>query len=198
MVREIALGFSYADYVLDALAQVPRHLFVDKSLEHFAYEDKPLSIAAGQTISQPSTVALQTHLLGCKMGDKILEIGTGCGYQTAVLAQLGASVYSVERQRELYLQAQRNLAKAGYYKPILVHGDGFSGLPSFAKYKGIIVTCGAEDIPIALLNQLDVGGRLVIPVNNKMNVVTKLSELDFERSVLNECSFVPMLEGVVK
>lgn len=198
MVRELNANFTYSNNVLHAMATVPRHLFIDKSFEHVAYDDKPLSIAAGQTISQPSTVAMQTSLLDCKPGDKVLEIGTGCGYQTAILAQMGFSVYSVERHWELYITAQKNLAKAEYYKPILVHGDGFNGLPDFAKYKGILVTCGADDIPLELLMQLEIGGKLVIPICNRMTVVTKLSETDFEKSVLGSCSFVPMLKGVIK
>ena len=123
LVRTLTQNLSLDNRVLEAIAQVRRHLFIDKSMDHIAYEDKPLSIGAGQTISQPSTVAIQTSLLNCKIGDKVLEVGTGCGYQTAILAQLGYRVYSIERQRELYLIAQKNLAKTGYMKPILVHGD---------------------------------------------------------------------------
>ncbi|MEG0519013.1 MAG: protein-L-isoaspartate(D-aspartate) O-methyltransferase [Bacteroidales bacterium] len=203
LVKEISGKFAYDNQVLMAMSVVPRHLFVDIGLDHLAYEDKPLPIAAKQTISQPSTVAMQTHLLGIKRGDKVLEIGTGCGYQTAILAHMGARVYSIERQRELYIAAQKNLAKTEYDKPILFFGDGYAGLPQFAPFKAIIVTCGAPDIPQDLLMQLEIGGRMVIPLGEQENgqqlaVITRKSELEFDKQMAGRCSFVPMLQGVVK
>lgn len=201
MVEALREKFTYNPDVLDALNSVPRHLFIEAGMEHLAYEDKPLPIAAKQTISQPSTVALQTHLSGVKIGEKVLEIGTGCGYQSAVLAHLGARVYSIERQRELYIISQKNLAKAGYEKPLVFFGDGHNGLPQFAPFKVILVTCGAEQIPQQLLMQLDIGGRMVIPIGpadgeQTLTLIERVSEREFNKSTHGKCSFVPMLEGV--
>lgn len=203
MAKELAAKFSYDNEVVRALSVVPRHLFIDVGLEHLAYEDKPLPIAAKQTISQPSTVAIQTHLLGVKKWDKILEVGTGCGYQTAILAEMGGRVYSIERQRELYLAAQRNLARTGYDKPLLFLGDGYAGLPQFAPFKGIIVTCGAPEIPKDLLLQLEIGGKMIIPLGTQqegqdLSVIIRKSEFEFDKTTHGKCSFVPMLGGVCK
>ncbi|MBQ7772517.1 MAG: protein-L-isoaspartate(D-aspartate) O-methyltransferase [Bacteroidales bacterium] len=203
MVQQLQQKFQYGREVLEAMNAVPRHLFIEKGMEHLAYEDKPLPIAAGQTISQPSTVALQTHLSGIKKWDKVLEIGTGCGYQTAVLAQLGARVYSIERQRELYLAAQKNLARMGYDKPLLFFGDGYKGLPQFAPFKAIIVTCGAQQLPQELLLQLEIGGRMVIPIGEEkqqqtLAVIERIGENEFNKTTHGKCSFVPMLEGTNK
>ncbi|MDY0239951.1 MAG: protein-L-isoaspartate O-methyltransferase, partial [Bacteroidales bacterium] len=129
LIKELAEKYNFNPEVLQAMEHVPRHLFVDKGLGHLAYKDKPLPIAARQTISQPYTVAMQTHLLDCRKQDKVLEIGTGCGYQAAVLMAMGFRVYSVERIRELYLQAQKNLANTGFDPNALFYGDGFAGLP---------------------------------------------------------------------
>lgn len=199
MIRELSAKYPYGKEVLDAMGTVPRHLFVDGGLDHLAYEDRPLPIGAKQTISQPSTVAMQSHLLGAGPEDKVLEVGTGCGYQTAVLAQLGARVFSIERQGELYLRAKQNLARIGCEGPRLFLGDGYAGLPEFAPFKGIVVTCGAPEIPRELLLQLEIGGRMVIPVGSgqqQMLVITRVSEREFRRDCRGECSFVPMLEGV--
>lgn len=203
MVQQLQQKFQYGREVLEAMNAVPRHLFIEKGMEHLAYEDKPLPIAAGQTISQPSTVALQTHLSGVQKWDKVLEIGTGCGYQTAVLAQLGARIYSIERQRKLYLSAQKNLARMGYDKPLLFFGDGYKGLPQFAPFKAIIVTCGAPQIPRELLLQLEVGGRMVIPIGDAgeqqtLAVIERIGEKEFNKTTHGKCSFVPMLEGTNK
>ncbi len=203
MVQQLQQKFQYGREVLEAMNAVPRHLFIEKGMEHLAYEDKPLPIAAGQTISQPSTVALQTHLSGVQKWDKVLEIGTGCGYQTAVLAQLGARVYSIERQRELYLAAQKNLARMGYDKPLLFFGDGYKGLPQFAPFKAIIVTCGAPQLPQELLLQLEIGGRMVIPIGEEgqqqtLAVIERIGEKEFNKTTHGKCSFVPMLEGTNK
>lgn len=203
MVQQLQQKFQYGREVLEAMNAVPRHLFIEKGMEHLAYEDKPLPIAAGQTISQPSTVALQTHLSGVQKWDKVLEIGTGCGYQTAVLAQLGARVYSIERQRELYLAAQKNLARMGYDKPLLFFGDGYKGLPQFAPFKAIIVTCGAPQLPQELLLQLEIGSRMVIPIGEEgqqqtLAVIERIGEKEFNKTTHGKCSFVPMLEGTNK
>ncbi len=200
MVQQLQQKFPYNDEVLRALDVVPRHLFLEKGMEHIAYDDKPLPIAAGQTISQPSTVALQVHLSGIKKWEKVLEIGTGCGYQAAVLAQLGARVYSVERQKELYMAAQKNLAKTGYDRPLLFFGDGYNGLPQFAPFKAIIVACGAPQIPQELLLQLEIGGKMVIPIgvdehSQVLTVIERIAEKEFNKTSYGKCSFVPMLKG---
>lgn len=201
LVKELSGKYPYSEEVLKAIGTVPRHIFVDAGLDHMAYQDLPLPIAARQTISQPSTVALQTHLLGIKKWDKVLEVGTGCGYQTAVLAMMGARVYSIERQKELYLAAQKNLARMECLAPLLFLGDGYAGLPGFAPFRGIVVTCGAPEIPRQLLLQLEIGGKMVVPVGNgkqEMFVITRKSEWKFDSVSHGECSFVPMLEGVNK
>ncbi len=203
LVKELREKEIYNEKVLDAISIVPRHIFVEPGLTHLAYYDQPLPIATGQTISQPSTVALQSHLLGDIKGKKVLEIGTGCGYQTAVLAQMGAKISSIERQKELCKIANANIKKIGYTNVTLYWGDGYKGIPANAPFDAILVTCGAEEIPQALLMQLAVGGNMVIPVgeNNKeqqMLVITRKSENEFSRTVAGKCSFVPMLEGVVK
>lgn len=184
--------------VLDAIRKVPRHLFMDSSFEEHAYEDKPFPIAADQTISQPYTVAFQTELLQVQKGDKVLEIGTGSGYQTAVLLELGAVVYSIERQQELYKKTSLFLPKLGYIPKKLIFGDGYKGYPEAAPYDGIIVTAGAPYVPKALLHQLKVGGRLVIPVGKtlqKMTLFIRKSEKEFEKKELGDFRFVPLLEN---
>lgn len=199
-LQQLQQKFPYDAQVLEAMNVVPRHLFLEKGMEHLAYEDNPLPIAAGQTISQPSTVALQLTLSGIRRGGKILEIGTGCGYQSAVLVQMGARVYSVERQRELYLAARRKLARTGYDNAIQFWGDGYKGLPQFAPFKAIVVACCAQEIPRELLLQLEIGGKLVIPIEEKgiqvMAVIERISENEFNRTTHGRCSFVPMLEGI--
>ena len=155
--------------VLDAIAKIPRHLFIDSSFENFAYQDKAFPIGADQTISQPYTVAFQTELLQVEKEHKILEIGTGSGYQTAVLCLLGAKVYSVERQNELFKKTKNLLSKLtiNVIPKLLSFGDGYKGLPDYAPFDSIIVTAGAPVIPQALMSQLKIGGRLVIPVGKK-------------------------------
>lgn len=150
--------------VLAAIAKVPRHLFIDDSaFLDLAYADQAFPIGCGQTISQPYTVAFQSQLLAIGAGEKVLEIGTGCGYQTAVLCELGAKVFSIERQRPLHLEARKRLAGMGY-RATLVYGDGYKGLPMHAPFDRIIVTCGAPDLPQDLLGQLKMGGHMVIPI----------------------------------
>lgn len=186
--------------VLDAIGKVPRHLFMDSGFIQFAYRDQAFPIGAGQTISQPYTVAFQSQLLQVKDRDKILEVGTGSGYQAAVLVQMGASVYTIERQRELYLKAQTLLPQIGY-NPKFFLGDGYKGLPTYGPFDQIIVTAGAPFVPEDLLTQLKIGGRIVIPVGNndkqEMIVITRTGENDFEKEKHGNFMFVPLLKGVV-
>lgn len=185
--------------VLEAIEKIPRHLFLDNVfLEFAAYEDKPFEIGAGQTISQPYTVAYQTYLLDVQKGDKILEIGTGSGYQTCVLLEMGAKVYSIERQKSLYQRTKELLPRLGY-RPQLFYGDGYKGLPSFAPYDKILVTAGAPFIPQELIKQLKLGGIMVIPVGKGgtqiMTTVLKKSENEIEKHELDKFRFVPLLEN---
>ena len=183
--------------VLDAISKIPRHLFMDSGFIDFAYQDKPFPIGADQTISQPFTVAFQTELLKVKAGDKILEIGTGSGYQTAVLIELKAIVFSVERQKELFTKTKKFLPKAGYVPKKLIFGDGYLGMPEHAPFDGIIVTAGAPFVPKPLLSQLKIGGRLVIPVGDGSQIMTlyiRKSEKNFEKHEFGDFRFVPMLK----
>lgn len=183
--------------VLAAIGKIPRHLFMDSSFEDHAYQDKAFPIAADQTISQPYTVAFQTELLEVKKGEKILEIGTGSGYQTAVLCELGAKVYSIERQRELYKKTKTFLSKIGYRPKHLSFGDGYKGLPEYAPFDKIIVTAGAPEVPKDLLGQLKVGGRLVIPVGTDVQTMTlfiRKSSKEFDKKEFGAFRFVPLLE----
>lgn len=183
--------------VLEAIKKIPRHLFLNSSFEDFAYQDKPFPIGAGQTISQPYTVAFQTELLQVKKDDKILEIGTGSGYQTAVLCTIGAKVYSVERQNELFKKTSVLLPKMGIRPKHLSFGDGYKGLPNYAPFDSIIVTAGAPFIPQPLMAQLKIGGRLVIPVGDDVQVMTLLirkNETQFEKHEFGDFRFVPLLE----
>ncbi|GAA4900223.1 protein-L-isoaspartate(D-aspartate) O-methyltransferase [Flaviramulus aquimarinus] len=183
--------------VLKAIGKIPRHLFMDSSFLDHAYQDKAFPIAANQTISQPYTVAFQTELLQIKKGDKILEIGTGSGYQTAVLCELGAKVYSIERQNELFKKTSKFLPKLGYRAKKLIFGDGYIGLEEEAPFDGIIVTAGAPFVPKPLLSQLKIGGRLVIPVGDDVQVMTMFTRKgpkSFEQEEFGEFRFVPLLE----
>ena len=183
--------------VLDAMNSIPRHLFIDSGFEDFAYQDKAFPIGADQTISQPYTVAYQTSLLEVEEGSKILEIGTGSGYQTAVLSKLKCRVYSIERQFELFKKTKSLLSKLGYKTKYPGFGDGYKGLEEEAPFDGIIVTAGAPFVPKPLLAQLKVGGRLVIPVGDKvqkMNLFIRKGPKEFEKHVLGDFKFVPMLE----
>ncbi len=183
--------------VLAAIAKIPRHLFLDSSFESFAYQDKAFPILADQTISQPYTVAYQTQLLEIKPGDKVLEIGTGSGYQTAVLMEMQAEVFSVERQNELFKKTKLFLPKLGYRPRYLGFGDGYKGLPDHAPFDKIIVTAGAPFVPKALLAQLKLGGMLVIPVGTTKQIMylyKRTALKHFEKHELEECKFVPMLE----
>ncbi len=184
--------------VLDAIGSIPRHLFMDSSFLDHAYQDKAFPIAASQTISQPYTVAFQSELLEVKLGDKILEIGTGSGYQTAVLCLLGAHVYSIERQLELFKKTSKFLPKIGYVAKRLIFGDGYKGLKEDAPFDSIIVTAGAPFVPKPLLSQLKIGGRLVIPVGDKAQIMTlyiRKGSKEFEKHELGNFKFVPLLEN---
>lgn len=183
--------------VLDAIRAVPRHLFMDSGFEDHAYQDKAFPIAAEQTISQPYTVAFQTDLLELNPGDKILEIGTGSGYQTAVLLKMKAKVFTIERQLELFKKTSLFFKKMGYRPKKFIFGDGYKGLPAEAPFEGIIVTAGAPEIPKALLSQLKIGGKLVIPVGLDDQIMTRIirkSEKEFERQEFGSFRFVPLLE----
>ena len=186
-----------SEAVLNAIAKIPRHLFMDSSFADFAYQDKAFPIAAEQTISQPYTVAFQSELLEIKRGDKILEIGTGSGYQTAILIELGAKVYTIERQKELFRKTKLFLPKIGYKPKKIIFGDGYIGLDEDAPFDGIIVTAGAPFVPKDLLAQLKVGGKLVIPVgtdNQVMTLYIRKSTTDFEKHELGAFKFVPLLK----
>ncbi|WP_223033268.1 protein-L-isoaspartate(D-aspartate) O-methyltransferase [Hanstruepera marina] len=183
--------------VLKAIGKIPRHLFMDSGFLDHAYQDKAFPIAADQTISQPYTVAFQTQLLQVKSGDKVLEIGTGSGYQTAVLCELGAQVYSIERQHELFKKTSKFLPKLGYRAKKLIFGDGYIGLNEEAPFAGIIVTAGAPFVPKPLLSQLAMGGRLVIPVGDDVQTMTlfiRKGPKQFEKHEFGEFRFVPLLE----
>lgn len=198
LVEEIKQkGIKNAD-VLDAINRVPRHLFMDSSFVHFAYKDQAFPIAANQTISQPYTVAFQTELLDIKKGDKVLEIGTGSGYQAAVLLEMGATVFTIERQKILNLGARGLLPKIGY-RPHFFYGDGFEGLPSYAPFDKILVTAGAIEIPKKLIEQLKPGGKMVIPLGGRstqsMTLIEKISRENVKISEHGAFVFVPMLKG---
>lgn len=184
--------------VLQAILMVPRHQFFDVGLLDYAYVDKAYPISAGQTISQPFTVAFQTQLLEVQKGEKVLEIGTGSGYQAAVLAQMGAKVYSIERQRELFKAAQLTFAKMGYNIKTF-YGDGYAGKSTYGPFNKILVTCGAPFVPEALKNQVSIGGYIVIPVDNgqaqTMIRLVRISENEFSEEDHGLFSFVPMLGG---
>ena len=183
--------------VLSAISKVPRHLFMDSGFIDHAYQDKAFPIGADQTISQPFTVAFQTQLLEINKGDKVLEVGTGSGYQAAVLCELGANVYSIERQGELYKKAVNFLPSINYYPKKIIYGDGYKGLEEEAPFDSIIVTAGAPFVPKTLLNQLKIGGRLVIPVGENIQVMTlyiRVSEKKFNMNEYGEFQFVPLLK----
>ena len=199
VLENIAKRANIDDRVIAAMNRVPRQLFIDKNLDAMAYDDKPLPIAAGQTISQIYTVAIQTNLLQLNEGDTVLEIGTGSGYQTAVLCELGYRVYSIERHEELYQIARQNLDNLGY-KTKLIFGDGFKGLPEYAPFDGILLTCGAPEIPHELIKQLVINGRMVAPIGRglqEMMVIDKLNEHEHRITKEGAYRFVPMLPGKV-
>ena len=182
--------------VLDAINNVPRHLFMDNAFVNFAYQDKAFPIGSGQTISQPYTVAFQTQLLEVNPYQKILEIGTGSGYQAAVLNELNTHVYTIERQKDLFKKTKRFLPSIDY-KCNFFYGDGYKGLEKFAPFDRIIITCGAPQIPQSLIDQLKIGGRMVAPIGDGdiqiMHLIEKISETENKITTHGEFSFVPML-----
>ena len=183
--------------VLNAVKKIPRHLFIDSSFADHAYQDKAFPIAAEQTISQPYTVAFQSQTLAVSPGDSVLEIGTGSGYQTAVLLELGAIVYTIERQHELFKKTSLFLPKLGYNPKKFIFGDGYKGLKEKAPFDKIIVTAGAPFVPKPLLAQLKVGGMLLIPVGDKKQIMTlfnRKSPKEFDKQELGDFAFVPMLQ----
>lgn len=211
----------YDPAVIEAMMKVPRHFFLDPIFVQQAYSDIAFQIGAGQTISQPSTVAYQSSLLEVKKGDKVLEVGTGSGYQTCVLLALGAKVFTIERQQELFDKTSDFLPKIGYSAKFY-YGDGYKGLPTYGPFDKIIVTCGAPFIPPALLTQLKPGGSMIVPVGDgKVQMMTRIvrkatdstlpdrrsiysrptaeidsfrhEDIEFTREILKSCSFVPML-----
>ena len=219
MVSALEEMEKFSPRVLKAMGAIPRHLFVESGLQEFAYDLSPVAIGAGQTISRPETVALETTLLGVESGMRILEIGTGCGYQTAVLYYLGAEVYSIERQEELWKAAAENLRSAGYASDetldpncinsriTLLLGDGYEGWPSKAPFDGIVVTCASPIMPEKLLLQLKVNGKMVIPLQREspngqggkeqqLVVVERIAEETFKRTIVESANFVAMLPGV--
>jgi len=197
LIRTIQMkGISDAP-VLAAMEKVPRHFFFDSSFLEYAYEDQPFPIGAGQTISQPYTVAFQTSLLKISKGDKVLEIGTGSGYQACILAELGAKVFSIERQKSLYDKTRLLLSDMGYQRIKLFYGDGYKGIPSFAPFDKVLVTAAAPYIPDPLIAQLKPGGILVVPVGDDIQVMTtinKISETEIRKEEHGHFRFVPMLE----
>jgi protein-L-isoaspartate(D-aspartate) O-methyltransferase len=186
------------EVVLKAMSGIPRHLYFDNAFVEFAYQDKAFPIGSGQTISQPYTVAFQTELLNLNKGEKILEIGTGSGYQTAVLCELGYKVYSIERQKKLFIRSKETLPKLGY-RPKLFYGDGFKGLPAFGPFDKILITAGAPSLPIDLLDQLKPNGIMVIPIDKKdsqiMYKITKDATGEgYSEEQHGTFQFVPMLK----
>ena len=186
--------------VLNAINKIPRHLFFDSVFLEQAYQDKAFPIKSGQTISQPYTVAFQTQLLEIKQGERILEVGTGSGYQAAVLAELKAKVFTIERQRELFAQAQTTIQQIGYHNIRFFYGDGYIGKPTYGPYDKILITCGAPEIPEALIKQLKIGGKLVAPIGSgstqEMQRLIKIDDNKYDVEKHGTFSFVPMLKGL--
>ena len=187
--------------ILEGINSIPRHLFIDNAFVNFAYKDQAFPIGSGQTISQPYTVAFQTELLDPQPYEKILEVGTGSGYQTSLLLYLESDVYSIERQKELYLKTKSFLPKLGY-KCHLIYGDGYKGLPKFAPFDKIIVTCGAPSIPLNLIKQIKIGGKMVVPIGDSskqvMHLIERISEKEIKTTKHGDFLFVPMLNDTKK
>lgn len=181
--------------VLDAIGAVPRHVFLDSSFVEFAYQDQAFPIGSGQTISQPFTVAMQSQLLNVSRGMKVLEIGTGSGYQACVLGHIGAKVFTIERQRNLYFKTKLLLSEFPYRINTFL-GDGYKGLPTYGPFDRIIITAGAPEIPQDLVNQLKTGGIMVIPLNEKMLRITKQTDSTLMQEEFGDCKFVPMLKNI--
>lgn len=200
LVEKLRLKGIKNEAVLDAISKVPRHLFMDSSFSDHAYQDKAFPISSGQTISQPYTVAFQTELLNVSSGDKVLEIGTGSGYQAAVLCEMGIRVYTIERIKSLFLKSKSFLASINYHPKRIIYGDGFQGYDEKAPYDAIIVTAGANEIPKDLLAQIKNGGVMVIPIGNssqKMIQYFKKNTGEFEINEFGDFKFVPMLKDTI-
>ena len=198
LVDQLVLKGIKSKIVIDALLKVPRHLFIDQDFETHAYIDKAFPIDSEQTISQPFTVAFQTSLLNLNKKDKVLEIGTGSGYQTAILMEIVDSVFSIERQHKLYRRSKKNLTNLGYKTINIKYGDGYKGLQEYQPFDKILVTAGAEILPKQLLLQLKIGGKLVIPIGKdiqKMTVIERKSEKSFDKKIYGNFKFVPMLKN---
>jgi len=186
--------------VLHAIEHIPRHFFLDSAFEKIAYEDRAFPIAEGQTISQPYTVAYQTQLLNVRRNDKVLEIGTGSAYQAIVLAEMGARVYTIERQKKLYEQNKDFILRPKYPNIKFFYGDGFEGLPAYAPFNKILITAAAPEVPPKLVGQLKTGGLMVLPVGEekktqRMLRITKNADGTYEEEWFDYFSFVPMLKG---
>ncbi len=201
LIEELASKGIKDQRILDAFDAVPRHYFLDNAFAEQAYSNMAFQIGSGQTISHPYTVAFQTELLELKKGDKVLEIGSGSGFQTSILCEMGAKVYSIERHKPLHLKA-KNILRHLHYNARLSFGDGYKGLPTFAPFDKVIITCGAPNIPQALIDQLKVGGVMVIPIGEgeeqQMKRITKVSETELLEEDFGVFKFVPMLENKVK
>ena len=197
LVESISKKGITSELILNAINTIPRHLFLDSSFVEFAYEDKPFPIGSGQTISQPYTVAFQTEILDISKGSKVLEIGSGSGYQACVLEEIGAKVFSIERQRKLFHKTKEFIGKLGY-RIKFFYGDGFKGVPAFAPYDRILITAAAPEIPQELLQQLKPGGKLVIPLGDgdvqTMLRLTKLPNGEIKEEKFGAFRFVPMLK----
>ena len=186
--------------ILGVMTKIPRHFFMDPSLINFAYEDKAYRISANQTISQPYTVAFQTELLEVSTFHRVLEIGTGSGYQTAVLLGLTPNVYTIERQQSLFKQTQRLFLQLGLRPKKQIFGDGYKGLPNVAPFDRIIVTAGAPEVPKPLMKQLAIGGKLIIPLGANTQIMTRFtrtSSLVFDKEEFGQFKFVPLLENKI-
>jgi protein-L-isoaspartate(D-aspartate) O-methyltransferase len=198
LIQELSRKGIVDEEVLNAMSKVPRHLFMESGFVTFSYRDQAFPIGVGQTISQPYTVAFQTQLLQIKKMDKVLEVGTGSGYQAAVLLEMGAVVYTIERQRELFLKSQQLLSSLGY-KLHFYFGDGYEGLPAFSPFDKIIVTAAADEVPQALIKQLKIGGKLAMPVgesqSQRMMLIEKTGEESFTKTEHGAFVFVPLLKG---
>jgi len=201
LINELREKGIHDENILNAFDAVPRHYFLDNAFAEQAYSNIAFQIGSGQTISHPYTVAFQTQLLELKRGEKVLEIGTGSGFQTSILCELGVKVYSIERHKELHLKAKRVIQHLKY-NPRLSFGDGFKGLPAFAPFDKIIITCGAPYVPQPLIDQLKVGGIMIIPIGEgeeqQMKKIVKISETEVEEEDFGVFKFVPMLENRVK
>ena len=198
LIEEIRAKGISDERILNAFDRVPRHYFMDSGFINFAYKDQAFPIGCNQTISQPYTVAFQTQLLDLKRHDKVLEVGTGSGYQAAILVELGVNLFTIERHKDLYLKAQSLLTKIGY-KPRFFYGDGYEGLPAFGPFDKILITAGAPQIPPKLIEQLKPGGTLVLPLGDSgsqvMTKLVKTSDKDYEITEHGHFIFVPMIKG---